>query len=205
MLQRELALLACGAIELAFNGLLKQSGAQLRSYGLNGKVIAIELKELPFPLYLIFDQTVLVLSRYEAEPSVAVKADLACLYQLSRGANLSALIKQDKLELDGDLHALQGLSRLMTEQRFDFGEPLSRWIGDGATHRLQSGLGQLGQELRRITGKSLDHMAQLATEEYRLAPQRIEFIAQCDAIEDLARDTDAQIQRLQHLRERFSL
>ncbi len=204
MLQRELALFVCGAVELGFEKLLAQTGASPRHYGLHGKRLAIELTELPFPLFLIFDDSVTVLSRYEAETDVRVKASVSALYALSQGESLSMLIKADRLDIDGDLNVLQGFSRLIKEQQFDIGEPLSRYIGDGPAHKLQSGGRWLGSELKRIGDKTLSHLAQLSTEEYRLAPHRIEFIHLKDNIDSLVQDTDTIEKRINQLRDRLT-
>lgn len=204
MLKRELALILCGAVELGFEKLLAQTGVSPRQYGLYGKRIAITLAELPFPLHLIFDDSVTVLSRDEAEADVSVKASVSALYALSQGESLSLLIKSDRLDIDGDLNVLQGFSRLLKEQQFDMGEPLSRYIGDGPAHMLQSGGRKLGQELQRVGHKTLSHLAQLSTEEYKLAPHRIDFIHLKDNIDTLVQAVDAMEHRVNQLRDRIT-
>lgn len=204
MLARELALILCGAVELGFEKLLAHTGASPRQYGLNGKSIAIQLSELSFPLYLFFDDSVTVLGQYDGKTDVRVKASVFALRALREGESLSSLVKAGSLDIEGDLDVLQGFSRLLKEQQLDLGEPLARYIGDGPAHKLQAGGRRLGSELKRIGDKTLSHLAQLGTEEYRLTPHKIEFIHLKDNIEALAKATDAIENKINQLRDRLT-
>ncbi|MCE9679932.1 SCP2 sterol-binding domain-containing protein [Shewanella sp. AS1] len=196
-MKRDIALLICAGLETVLQQAVKHAPqAYAKQHALQGKVLCIRLSQLSWPLYLLFSKEIQVFSHYEGEVTTQVEADLTTLYRLKEGANLTELIKQDKLKLEGDLNLLQSFSQWLQQIEFDIAEPLSRYIGDAPTHRLTQGVKQLKQDLSDIFHKSCDHIGQLTTEEYRLSPHRIEFIHFSDRIEQLKADTDALSQRI---------
>ncbi|GIU23946.1 SCP2 sterol-binding domain-containing protein [Shewanella schlegeliana] len=199
-MSRDLSLLACAAIEISLNKLISQTPeeyANLRS--IHGKVLCIQLSQLSWPLYFLFAKEILVLSRYEGEVTTKVNADATTLYQLTEGANLTELIKQDKLSLEGDLNLLQTFSHYMQQVDVDFAEPLSRYIGDAPTHFIHQGIKQAKRDLTSVLYKTRSHIGQLTTEEYRLAPHKLEFIHLSDRIDDLSADVEATATRIDQL------
>lgn len=199
-MKRDIVLLLSAAIETALQQAVKQSPqAYAKQHTLHGKVLCIQLTQLSWPIYLLFAKEIQVFSQYDGEITTQVEVDITTLYRLTEGANLTELIKQDKLKLEGDLNLLQSFSHFMQQVEFDFAEPLSKWIGDAPTHMLQQGAKQLRQGLADIFNKSRDHVGQLVVEEYRLSPHKIEFIHFSDRIDELKDDTDVLSQRIERL------
>ncbi|QLE84071.1 sterol-binding protein [Shewanella sp. Scap07] len=202
-MKRDVSLLVCGAIETALDKILTQSHeAYAKSHTLHGKVLCLQLSQLDWPIYLIFSKNVQVYSRYAGDVTTTVYADITTLYQLTEGANLTELIKQDKLRLEGDLNLLQTFSHLLQNIDIDLAEPISKYLGDAPTHLLQHGFSQAKQTLTQVFVKSRDHVGQLTTEEYRLAPHKLEFIHLSDRIDELVADVDAIEQRISRLTNR---
>lgn len=199
-MKRDIVLLLSAAIETALQQAVKQSPqAYAKQHTLHGKVLCIQLAQLSWPIYLLFAKEIQVFSQYDGEITTQVEVDITTLYRLTEGANLTELIKQDKLKLEGDLNLLQSFSHFMQQVEFDFAEPLSKWIGDAPTHMLQQGVKQLRQGLADIFNKSRDHVGQLVVEEYRISPHKIEFIHFSDRIDELKDDTDVLSQRIERL------
>jgi ubiquinone biosynthesis protein UbiJ len=199
------ALLACAAIETGFNQLppsAKQDYSRLKS--LHGKVICIQLSQLSWPIYLVFAKQIQVMSHYDAKSDLTVSADASTLYQLREGANLTELIKQDKLSIDGDTQLLQTFSHFMQHIEFDFAEPLSRYIGDAPTHKLLTTGKQIGQDLHNVFVKTRSHLGQLTTEEYRLAPHKIEYVHFRDNLEQLVTQTEQIEMRIAQIRDKIT-
>ncbi|WP_420787479.1 ubiquinone biosynthesis accessory factor UbiJ [Shewanella chilikensis] len=198
-------LLCCAALEMALEKVTNQAESEyVRLKSLHGKVLCLQLSQLNWPLYLVFAKKIQVLSNYEGEVAVTVKADATTLYRLGEGESLTELIKQDKLVIEGELSLLQTFSHFLQQVRFDFAEPLSRYLGDAPAHILLSGLERARADLSRVFNKTQSHLAQLTTEEYKLAPHRLEFIHHCDKIDELATATDALEQRLANLKDKKS-
>ncbi len=199
-MKREIAMLISAALETALQQIVKQSPqAYAHQHLLHGKVLAIQLAQLSRPIYLLFAKEIQVFSNYDGPVTTKVYADITTLYQVSEGANLTELIKQDKLKLEGDLNLLQSFSHFIQLVEFDFAEPLSRYIGDAPTHILTQGGKQIKQQLSEIFLKSREHVGQLVIEEYRLSPHKIEFVHFSDRIEQLKADTDSLSQRIEQL------
>ncbi|MCL2912210.1 SCP2 sterol-binding domain-containing protein [Shewanella corallii] len=200
MLQREWPLLVCAAAESGINRMIQQAPAEYARAQLDGKSVTMELTQLSFPLTLIFSgQRAQVLSRYEGDVSVSVKADAATLIKLGEGAQLTELIKQDKLSLDGDLATLQALSQFLQQNPLDFAEPISHYLGDAPTHKLFETLKSGQMFALKVLQGTRDHLSELATEEYRIAPGRLEYLHFKDRLEDLCRDVDNIDTRIQQL------
>ena len=203
-MQQKLALLCASSVETALLQLM-QLNPQLQSeiQALNGKVIEIRLTQLPWPLYFICNDQILVLTHYEADPDVTLKSDLQTLAQIHKGASLTDLIKADKLQIDGDINVLQQFTGYLEKLEFDIIEPISKYIGDVPAHLLQTGFSQLRNKLKTVTKGTTEHLTELAIEEYQLAPHRIEYIHFCDQLEDLHSDTNALEQRIASLKDHY--
>ncbi len=204
MMTQEVVLLVCAAIETGLKKLQAQAGDDYsRQRQLHGKVFRIQLSQLSWPLYLVFAKEIQVLSRYEGDIDVSLHADATTLYRVSEGANLTELIKQDKLKLEGDLNLLQSFSQYLRGIEFDFAEPISRYLGDGPTHKLISTGHQAKGFALEVLRKTRSHLGQLAVEEYRLAPHPIELLHFRDQMDDLVADTRAIEQRIAQLRDQI--
>ncbi|MCS6123871.1 ubiquinone biosynthesis accessory factor UbiJ [Shewanella baltica] len=204
MMPQEVVLLVCAAIETGLKKLQAQAGDDYsRQRQLHGKVFRIQLSQLSWPLYLVFAKEIQVLSRYEGDIDVSLHADATTLYRVSEGANLTELIKQDKLKLEGDLNLLQSFSQYLRGIEFDFAEPISRYLGDGPTHKLISTGHQAKGFALEVLRKTRSHLGQLAVEEYRLAPHPIELLHFRDQMDDLVADTRAIEQRIAQLRDQI--
>ncbi|WP_434928050.1 ubiquinone biosynthesis accessory factor UbiJ [Shewanella sp. HL-SH2] len=200
-----LALLTCAAIESGFAKLpaqAQQDYARLKP--LHGKVFCIQLSQLSWPIYIIFAKQIQVMSHFEGEIAVTVKADASTLYQLREGANLTELIKQDKLSIEGDIQLLQTFSHYMQNIEFDFAEPLSRYIGDAPAHKLFTTTQHISKDIKSVLVKTRAHLGQLTTEEYRLAPHKIEFLHFRDNLQQLVTQTEYIDTRIAQLRDKIT-
>ncbi|MBR9727535.1 SCP2 domain-containing protein [Shewanella intestini] len=199
-----LALLTCSAIEMGFAALPTQAKvdyAKLKT--LHSKVLCIKLSQLNWPLYFVFAKQIHVFSYYEGQADVSVIADASTLYTLTEGANLTELIKQDKLQLKGDIQLLQTFSHYLQQIEFDFAEPLSKYIGDAPAHILTQQSKRLINTSKDVAMKSVDHMGQLLNEEYKLTLHKIDYLHFKDNIEDIVNDTDQLAQQITKLRDKI--
>ncbi|MBB1269991.1 SCP2 domain-containing protein [Shewanella sp. SR44-3] len=205
MQPNHLALLACAAIELGFDKLPPQAKADYaKAKSLHGKVFKLQLRQLPFPLHLILAKQIQVLSQYQGEVQVELRADLATLYQLSEGASLTELIKQDKLQIEGDTQLLQDFSQFLKQIRFDFAEPLSRYLGDAPAHQILTKAKSLHLSTKQILNDTASHLSQLATEEYGLTPHQSEYRAYQAHLNDIERQTQQLEQKIAQLRDKIT-
>ncbi|RYV00892.1 sterol-binding protein [Shewanella sp. OPT22] len=205
-MQQKMALLCSSVIEASLAQLNKLNPhLQDELQVLDNKVIEIHLNQLPWPLFFICNDEVLVLTQYEAQPDVSLKTDLSTLAKIRQGESLTDLIKADKLAIDGDINILQQFSAYLEKLDFNLIEPISKYIGDVPAHFLQSGFNQFTSKLRSISKGTTTHLTELAVEEYQLAPHRIEYIQHCDQLEDLTADVTRLEKRIASLRDKNSV
>ncbi len=127
--------LITAVIETSLNTLIKDDPALGRRLArLKGQVIQVHLKEIDKTLTFVFSQQIDVLGNYEGQPDCYLSLNLSVLPELRDQANITRLIKQDKLELEGDIQLAQKFSQLMTDCKPDIEEWLSRVTGDVVAH-----------------------------------------------------------------------
>lgn len=192
--------LVCGAVETGLNLLRSQSPENyVRQHQLKQKVIEIQLSQLDFPLYILFANQIQVYSHFDGDVAVKVYGDLTTLYRISEGSSLTELIKQDKLQLEGDLSSLQAFSQYLQQNPFDFPEFFSKYLGDVPTYILQQQFKQTISFAKNAYVNTQQHIKALATEEYKLAPSKMEYYLLVDNIDALIIDLERTEIRIQNL------
>ncbi|AIL69264.1 ubiquinone biosynthesis accessory factor UbiJ [Vibrio vulnificus] len=195
--------LITAVIETSLNVLVKDNpDLEKRLLRLKGQVIQVHLQELNKTLTFIFSQQIDVLANYEGQPDCYLSLKLAVLPELREQANITKLIKQDKLILEGDIQLAQKFAQLITDAKPDVEEWVSRVTGDVVSHSLAQGVKNVGGFVGRQAKKQQHHLAQVITEEWRLAPGPLEVAYFCDQVDDAKSDLARLEARLQKLLEK---
>ncbi|QSV14146.1 ubiquinone biosynthesis accessory factor UbiJ [Photobacterium ganghwense] len=195
--------LVTGAIETSLNALLKDNDEnQRRLTRLRGKVIGVTVNEFGKQLYFIFSQQIDVLAVFEGDVDCQLAFNLSVLPELRQQANLTQLIKADKLALDGDIQLAQQFSTLLSGLKPDIEEILSQYTGDIVAHTLVSGMKRSANLVRHGLARRQRDLAEVITEEWRLAPQALEIAHFADQVDDLKTDVARCEARLNRLLER---
>ena len=192
------AALFAPAVELALNQALSGSSVAARDLKqLDGKAIALELKELPLKLYFLPQAGKLgVRASHEGKVDLTVRAPSFALLE-------AALKRSDTpprgIELNGDAETGQTFSRLLKQADLDWEELLSRYVGDIAAHQI----GNLARRLLRWgqdAGERLSQdLAEFLQYESGALPPRHEVEAFLDGVDRLKNDAErlaAQFERL---------
>lgn len=178
--------LVTAAVETTLNTLLKDDPELMRRMTrLKGKVIQIHLKEIGKTLTFVFSQQVDVLAQYEGSSDCYLALNLSVLPELRDQANITKLIKQDKLELAGDIQLAQSFSRLLEDAKPDLEEWLSRLTGDVVAHTMVSSVKQWVGFVQSRAHRHQSHLAQVLTEEWRIVPGPLEVAHFCDQVDDV--------------------
>ncbi|MEH0743272.1 SCP2 domain-containing protein [Vibrio cholerae] len=178
--------LMTAVIETSLNTLIQDDPDLVRRLArLKGQVIQVHLKEFDKRLTFVFSQQVDVLAHYEGTPDCTLSLNVSVLPELKDQSNITKLIKQDKLELDGDIQLAQSFSQLITQCKPDIEEWISRVTGDVVAHTLVQGVTQIGQFARTQFRHQQDYLAQVVTEEWRLAPPPLEVAHFCDQVDEI--------------------
>ncbi|EGQ7695904.1 SCP2 domain-containing protein [Vibrio vulnificus] len=195
--------LITAVIETSLNVLVKDNpDLEKRLLRLKGQVIQVHLQEVNKTLTFIFSQQIDVLANYEGQPDCYLSLKLAVLPDLKEQANITKLIKQDKLILEGDIQLAQKFAQLISDAKPDVEEWVSRVTGDVIAHSLAQGVKNVGGFVGRQAKKQQHHLAQVITEEWRLAPGPLEVAYFCDQVDDAKSDLARLEARLQKLLEK---
>ncbi|WP_060989925.1 ubiquinone biosynthesis accessory factor UbiJ [Photobacterium leiognathi] len=192
-----------GAVETALNQLIKDDAdSQRRLTRLRGKVISVKLNEFNKTMHFVFSHQIDVLAGFEGEVDCQLALNLSVLPELRQQANLTQLIKADKLALDGDLQLAQHFSSLLSGLKPDFEDKLSEYTGDVVAHTLVSSVKSGSRFIRQGIKNRQRDLAEVITEEWRLLPQPLEMMHFCDQVDDLKSDVARFEARLNQLLER---
>ena len=198
--------LVTAVVETTLNTLIKDDDDLVkRVTRLKGQSIQIHLREFNKSLTFIFSHQLDVLANYEGVADCSLSLNLSVLPELREQANITRLIKQDKLELEGDIQLAQKFAQLMTDCKPDLEEWLSRVTGDVVAHTLvQSAKGAVGFVSSQMK-KHQDHLGQVLTEEWKMAPAPLEIAAFCDQVDDVRSAADKLAVRIERLLESNAL
>ncbi|MCF7355714.1 SCP2 domain-containing protein [Vibrio sp. CK2-1] len=192
--------LVTGIIETTLNRLILDAPEHQKQVArLKGKVIKVHIQELDRQLIFVFSHQVDVLSHYEAEPDCYLSLKLAVLPELKDQSNITRLIKQDKLVLEGDIQLAQKFSQLMTDIKPDPEEWLSRATGDIVAHTVVQSAKSQAEWLKQGLQNQQRRLGTVVTQEWQIAPNALEVAYFCDQVDELAGSVSVIEQRLERL------
>ncbi|MCG3722334.1 ubiquinone biosynthesis accessory factor UbiJ [Vibrio cincinnatiensis] len=166
---------------------------------LKGQVIQVHIKELNQTFTFVFSQQIDVLAQYEGEADCYLSVHLSVLPELREQANITQLIKQDRLMVQGDIQLAQKFAQLIQDCQPDLEEWLSRVTGDVVAHTVVQGAKKMGRLVNDCVNRQQHHWAQILTEEWRIAPPPLEVAYFCDQVDDVtsqAARVEARLNRL---------
>ncbi|KKD59634.1 membrane protein [Grimontia sp. AD028] len=178
--------LVTAVVETSLNTLLKQDvESQRRLARLKGKVLRVRLTDINKQLVFVFSQQIDVLADFEGDADCDLALAISVAPQLKDKANLTKLIKEDKLHLDGDIDVAQQFSNLLNGLNPDIAEWLSHYTGDVVAHTLVRGAQQGLAFLKQMTERNQRYVGELVVEEWRLAPGALEVAYFADQVDDV--------------------
>ncbi len=187
--------------EQAFNTLLwRDKALKPARQRLQGKVLRVVLQEFSTPLVLVFsEQQVDVLGQWDAEADCTVITRIAVLPVLRDRQQLTRLIRQNDLEVQGDIQVVQNLVSLLDMAELDPAELLAPWMGDVAAEGIGRFLREGGQFLKNRLARQQRYIADTLTEEWRMAPGPLEVAWFSEETQALETAATALLRRLEKL------
>lgn len=132
MLQQALT----SSIELLINKVLSLNTSKVDLKKLEQKTLTIILSELSFPISLSVDNNKVIVSGLTERADCTINTSIKTLQVLKAEQQLTELIKQDKLDLTGDIKVAQQFTHLAESLNIDWQSELAIHIGDMPTHKL---------------------------------------------------------------------
>ncbi len=198
------------AMEAAVNQLIQlDPDTPQRLKPLAGSRLYLFISPLPQGLCLVFSDRIDVLAVDEAAQEVVhtlpadaccIQTDIDTLPRLTNTSELTRLIQQKKLQLDGELGVAQKVSGLFQSLDIDWEDHLARYTNDVVAHEA----GSLVRRVAASAAKRIAHaqaaLGNAVVEEKRLAAHRLAVVHFSDEVADLRDDVaraEARLERLE--------
>lgn len=189
------------AIEPLLNSLLKNdASAQEKLAKLDNKSFAVQLTNLYTQVKLSVNNGNLYFSNNLEGADCTVITSTDQLKQLSDASQLTKLIREEKLELEGDLAIAQSFSALLMDNNIDWQKALAKYVGDGMAYRIAEKVDNLA---RLFNNKSTDAnytLSSLMTDELKVAPTAAEVADFSTQVDDISAQVDRLSSQLTQLR-----
>lgn len=187
--------LLCMIAEPVLNKVIQlDPAAPTRLIALQGRQLAFELTDLNFRVVLTAQANGIWLNYHQEAVGCVVKTNLFSLNQLRDPSQLTRLIREEALDITGDLQQLQKFSQFFQQLQPDWAEHLSGYVGDAMAFQISTSLTQLFSLLQQQLHQLEQQAAALAFDELHLTPTAAELaqfsreVSQLDArIEHLMR------------------
>jgi ubiquinone biosynthesis protein UbiJ len=166
---------------------------------LDGKTVAIRVRDTALAMYFVFDQdTVTLATEFDADPDVVITGSLVTLARMAGGAGAQA-IRDGDIDLTGDAATAQRFQTLLDHAKPDVEEELSRVIGDVAAHQLAEFARGVGNWVRDARSTMGDNIREYLQEESRDLPSRYEVEIFGQQVGELRDDVERIAARLKRL------
>lgn len=141
---------------------------------LSGKVIKVEVTEPTLELYLHPDATGIHISASCDQPvDACIKGSFITLLAASKNGEDQART-QRQIQLEGDVELAHKFSQILQQRQVDWQEPLSRWIGDTAAHKLGNFVRDANEWRKNASENLRENVTDYLQESLRVLPPREE-------------------------------
>ena len=164
--------------------------------------LTMVISELAFPLTLsVYQQQILVTSTDDNcnESSInecIIKTSIGTLKELQQTQQLTELIKQDKLDIYGDIKIAQQFASLAQTLEIDWQSELAKHIGDFATYKLTCAGKTLAKKFSFLKKQVQADSSEYIVHEQKLVITKHQLNEFNQAVSQVSEQTDKLAQRL---------
>ncbi|MBF7073927.1 SCP2 sterol-binding domain-containing protein [Glaciecola sp. MH2013] len=196
------AQLLSAAIEVALAKLLSFDDDSSKLLApLVSKQCIIQLHELPFPLVFSFSENAVAVSSAEqhSEHKVSPKLthdqcsidlSLFIINEIKDTSNITRLIRDGKLDFDGNLQIAQNMSALFNGINIDIEEVLSQYVGDIAAHTTMQQVHKFKRFAKHNHQLAMGALSDALLDEKRIAVRPIMVENYIQEVNELRDSTD---------------
>lgn len=173
-------------VESSLNSLISKSAqtpAALKK--LNGKRLSVSVLQLPLNLVFCFQDGAVTALMGEHENDCHIEVSMFELDKLRDTSQLTRLIKQEQLTIDGDLKVAQNFSSLINELNTDLGHTLSHFIGDVPAHKVERTVTVANKSFKNQLETLQSQLGNYVTNEKRIAVHPLEIEDFSDQVNQL--------------------
>ena len=172
-----LTTLACALIENLLNVLLKKEPDLAKALDkVKHQTLVVEIRDWETVYGITFTgKQIMVFNNYQDQAECKISTHLDTLSELTNPSVITQLIRQEKLDLDGDIHLAQSYSGAFSNLDIDWAEHLSSFIGDAPAHLIFESGQQITTSCKQ-RGKTLEStLTQLFQDELNVAIHPLEL------------------------------
>ena len=195
----------CSTVEFAVNQALALNinGSNVLS-ALEQKTLTILLTELGFPLsFSINENNVLVTSLTERS-DCTINTSVKTLLELKKEQQITELIKQEKLDVQGDIKVAQLFANIAESLEIDWQSEIAKHIGDIPTYKLSQFGKNLAKKFNFATQQIQADASEWLVHEKRLVVTSSQINDFSQQVIDITRKIDVISERIQRLAEKTS-
>lgn len=205
--------LVTAAIEQSINRLLHldpDTSSRLR--GLAGARFTLYLDVLPYGITLCFSEQVDVLAETQSFDALTqalprqhcvIKTQLSVLPALAQSSQITRLIQQGQLALEGELNVAQQVSGLFQQLDIDWEEQLAQHTGDVFAHTAFSATRKMAEQVSGFLSRAGAGLGNALVEEKKLAAHRLAVMHFSDQVSELRDDVERAEARLRQLEKQY--
>ena len=172
-----LSQLIIALIESVLNQALKLS-PQLHSNlnSIKHKKLQLNIKDWQQAFILLYTgEKFIILTTDEKQADCIICASIDTLLELKDPAKITKLIRENKLDLEGDIQLAQAYSSAFSKIEIDWPEQLSSYLGDGMSHRMTLSVKTLHNQQQKLVEKLKSTTAHTLQDELKVAMHPIEL------------------------------
>ncbi|SEL78730.1 ubiquinone biosynthesis protein UbiJ [Colwellia chukchiensis] len=133
------------ALETLINQLLRYNMQGTRALRpLSGKTLTVQLTELNMPLSFTISHEKVHVTSSDEHYHCCIRTSVSTLLAFNKNQQLTDLIKNDQLDIQGDLKVAQRFAEIAQTLDIDWQSEIAKRIGDMPTYQL----GRVGRSLR---------------------------------------------------------
>jgi ubiquinone biosynthesis protein UbiJ len=195
----------CATVEFAVNQamVLNSNGNNVLA-ALEQKTLSILLTELGFPLSFSFNENKILVTSLLERSDCTIKTSIKTLLELKKEQQITELIKQEKLDVQGDIKVAQLFVNIAESLDIDWQSEIAKHIGDIPMYKLS----QLGKNLTEKFTFATQQIQADASEwlvhEKRLVVTSSQLHSFSQQVSEVSRQTDTLFESIQRLVEKNS-
>lgn len=140
------------------------------------KKLQLSIKDWQLDFILLYTgEKFIILTTDEKLADCIICASIDTLLELKDPAKITKLIREGKLDLEGDIQLAQTYSSALSKIEIDWPEQLSNYLGDGMSHRVTQGIKSLHTQQQKLVEKLKSTTKHTLQDELKIAMHPIEL------------------------------
>ncbi|MFT4724643.1 MAG: ubiquinone biosynthesis protein UbiJ [Colwellia sp.] len=195
----------CSTVEFAFNQALAISvkGASVLQT-LEEKTLTILLSELGFPLSFSVNNNKVLVTGLTERSDCTINTSIKTLRELKKEQQITELIKQEKLDVQGDIKVAQQFANIAQSLEIDWQSEIAQHIGDIPTYKLSQLSKRWAKKINFATQQIQADASEWLVHEKRLVVTASQLGNFSEQVTELTKQTNTVAERIQRLAEKIT-